>query len=133
MNMKYLPVALLTLLLPLQAIAAPVEMDTPDAHIIVVRSIDSWAGDESTSEDSLSAFEKRRVGFTLKHPKDKIGYPMLFQGISDDPVVQGVNTNLKPFNFKLAQELDFLLKIGSPVTIAPNEYSQLVNVQKDLF
>jgi hypothetical protein len=131
--MKYLPVALLALLLPLQVFAAPVEMDTPDAHIIVVRSIDAWSGDESTSEDSLSAFEKRKAGFILKHPKEENGYPMLLQGISDDPVVQGVNTNLKSLNFKLAQEHDFFLRIGDSVTIIPNEYGQLVNVQKDLF
>ena len=97
-------------LLPLQLFATPVEIDTPDAYIIVMRALDSWSGDNSASEDSLSNVKNHHAGFTLASPKgpryDVPGYPLLFGFNSDSEsnvVVQGVIAALKPLNFKLTQ------------------------------
>ena len=38
---------------PILAAAAPVEMDTPAAHVIVIRTLDVWSGDVSGMKDSL--------------------------------------------------------------------------------
>ena len=52
-------------LLPLRLFAIPVEFDTPDAHIVVVRALDSWSGDESASKESLNNVKDHKAKFTI--------------------------------------------------------------------
>lgn len=68
------------LLAPASLLAAPLEFDTPDAHVIVVRALDSWSGDNSASEDSLTAVKEHEGGFSLMYSKEKgvEGFPALF-------------------------------------------------------
>ncbi len=134
MNIKITIFLIGASLLSLPIFAAPVEFDTLDAHIVVMRSIDSWSGDNSASEDSLASVAKHASGFQLERTKGVVlGFPMLFQRLSDDIVVQGVNSALKPLNFNLAQTGDFTFKVDKPVALDPKEYGILVQRQRELF
>ncbi len=125
-----------TLLIALPALAAPVEFDTPDAHIIVVRALDSWSGDNSASEDSLEAVAQHKGGFRVERPTGNVlGYPLLFGFNSDakaDIVVQGVSNSLKPFGFKLAG-LQSEFSVDKPVALDPTKYADFANYQRELY
>lgn len=113
--------------------AAPVEIDTPDAHIVVMRALDSWSGDKSASEDSLEAVADHEGGFQLERPQGLVlGFPLLFGGLNDDMVVQGVNAALKPMKFKLAQsKVNF--KVDKPIALEPERFAEFAKHQRDLF
>jgi hypothetical protein len=118
---------------------SPVELDTSDAHIIVMRSLDAWSGNNSASEDSLDAVKDHEVGFWLGRPQYKgavAGFPMLFGWNKDseaDVVVQGVITALKPYNFKLNQNKYFQFTVENPVVLDPNKYESFANRQRELY
>lgn len=127
-----------TLFLP-TTYAAPVEIDTPEAHIVVMRALDSWSGDESASEDSLTSVEKHKGGFVLASEKgrryDVLGFPLLFGFNSDaegSAVVQGVIAELKTLNFKLAQSKDNF-RVDTPIALEPEKLVDFVKYQRELY
>jgi hypothetical protein len=133
MVMKIFIFLICAALFPLQLFAIPVELDTPDTHIIVMRALDSWSGDESASEDSLEAVKKHKAGFQLINIKGgAAGFPVLFGGLSDDPVVQGVNTALKQFNFKLSQDKTNF-RVDKPIALEPTKLADFVKFQQELY
>ena len=125
-------------LFSLPVLAAPVEIDTPDAHIIVMRALDSWSGDNSASQDSLEAVEKHEGGFTLSrptlgHPQGAVlGFPMLFGGLGKDKVVQGVDAELKLLKFNLGPG-NYRFNVDKPIALDPKEYGTFIQKQRDLF
>lgn len=114
-------------------LAASVEIDTPDAHIVVMRALDSWSGDEEASEDSLEAVADHEGGFQLERPQGLVlGFPLLFGGLNDDVVVQGVNSALKAMKFKLTQsKVNF--KVDKPIALEPEKFAEFAKYQRDLF
>lgn len=126
-------------LLPFQSFATPVELDTPDVHIIVMRALDSWSGDNSASEDSLSNVKNHHAGFRLASPKgpryDVLGFPMLFGFNSESEgnvVVQGVIEALKPLNFKLTQSaVNFM--VDNPIALEPAKLIEFAKYQRELY
>jgi len=114
-------------------LAASVEIDTPDAHIVVMRALDSWSGDEGASEDSLEAVADHEGGFQLERPQGLVlGFPLLFGGLNDDVVVQGVNSALKAMKFKLTQsKVNF--KVDKPIALEPEKFAEFAKYQRDLF
>ena len=133
-NIKLPIVSIYALLLSAPTFAASVEFDTPDAHIIIMRSIDSWSGDTTAPEDSLEAVAKHEVGFSVYRDKgNELGYPMLIQGISKDVVVQGVNSALIPLKFRLKNTLPFMFNVGKAATINPKEYNSFTSMQRELY
>jgi hypothetical protein len=136
MNIKITITSICVSLLSLPILAAPVEYDTPDAHIIVMRALDSWSGDNSASEDSLEAVAKHEGGFRYNRPKGLVlGFPLLFGFNGDsnaDAVVQGVVLALKPLDFKLTQ-LKTNFSVEKPVALDPTKYASFVNYQRELF
>lgn len=113
--------------------AAPVEFDTPDVHVVVMRALDTWSGDNSASEESLEAVKNHEAGYRVYHHKgDVLGFPILFGGLSDDKIVQGVNSALKVLSFKLEQDrVNF--NVDKPVALDPKEYGILAQRQRELF
>jgi hypothetical protein len=120
-------------------IAKPIEIDTPDAHIIVMRALDSWSGDESASEESLSNVKNHHAGFRLTSPKgpsyDVLGYPLLF-GLNGDAeanaVVQGVIAALNPLKFKLTQSaVNFT--VDKAIALEPTNVETFAKYEHDLY
>lgn len=136
MNIKITIASICASLLSLPILAAPVEYDTPDAHIIVIRALDSWSGDNSASDDSLEAVAKHEGGFRLNRPKGAVfGFPLLFGFNGDskaDAVIQGVVLALKPLKFELAQDKTNF-SIERPVALDPTKYANFINYQRELF
>ena len=99
--------AITCLLTATTALAAPVEFETEDAHVIVVRPIDLWSGDLSAAENILDNYKSRKVNYFVKTEDDILyrGSPTVFQGIPDHPITKGVEKKMDELNFQLAHSL----------------------------
>jgi hypothetical protein len=127
-------VAISASILSLTAFATPVEFDTPDAHVIVIRALDSWSGDKGASEDSLERIAAHKCAFMLKTPKGEIlGHPLLFQGLSDNPIVQNVNNEIHKHGFELVNRIEMRINIDMPATTAPADFKHFSDAQREIF
>ncbi|PTT91015.1 hypothetical protein DBR42_04720 [Pelomonas sp. HMWF004] len=118
----------------LPCIAAPVEFDTPDAHVIVLRSVDAWSPDNGTSADSLATYRKHEFAFELQtETRELRGYPTVFQRPTDDPTVHRVEQVLGEGGMRLANRMKFQVRVFKPVTIRPAEYPAFAAGQAALF
>ena len=126
-------------LLSLQLFAAPIELDTPDTHIIVMRALDSWSGDKGASEDSIKGVAKRETGYTLISPNGQkyvvSSIPTLFgfNGFTEsNAVFKGVLDALKVINFKLAQSaVNF--KVDKAIALEPSKFTDFIKYQGELY
>ncbi len=137
MHFKNILLSIFASLFSLPLFAAPVELDTADAHIVVMRALDSWSGDNGASQDSLTAVEEHEGGFTLMRSKgrDVDGFPAVFGsfgGPGSDKVLQGVIAALKPLHFKLAQ-INTRFNVDVPVALDPANYSNFVKYERELY
>ena len=117
----------------------PVQFDTPEAHVIVMRALDSWSGDNSASEDSLTVVQKKKSGFRVASEKgpryNLLGFPMLFGFNSDSTnskVIQGVVAALKPPHFTLEQSTTNFL-VDKTVTMEPAMLGEFAKYQRELY
>jgi len=133
MSIKITIASICASMLSSAAFAAPVEFDTPDAHVIVMRALDTWSGDNTASEESLEAVKNHEAGYRVfRHKGDVLGFPILFGGLADDKVVQGVNSELKPLSFKLEQaRVNF--SVDKPLALEPIKYADFANYQRELY
>jgi len=114
--------------------AAAVEFDTPAAHVIVVRSIDTWSPDKGTSADSLATFKSHKFAFEVDTPTRVLrGYPTVFQKPMDAPIVHRVEALLAAQHIELANTTNFNLRVFKPTTIAPSEYAALAASQASMY
>lgn len=120
-------------LLVFQAQATPVEFDTPDAHIIVVRPVDIWSGDKGWSEDSLDYVRKRKFNFMLGGNGGYFrGGPTVFQGVDDHPVTLGVESVLESMGADTCNCANNF-KIEEPVAVPPEDMAAFVTSQENLY
>ena len=127
-------------LLPLRLFATPVELDTPDAHIIVMRALDSWSGDNGASEDSINGVTKHKTGYMLSQPNGQknivTSIPMLFgfNGFTENhPIFKGVLAELKQHNFKLTQSPPVNFDVGVAITLEPAKLADFIKYQGELY
>lgn len=125
---------LLLALLAGQVHAAPVELDTPDAHIVVVRPVDIWSGDKGWSSDSLDYIEQREFNFLLGLSNGGYlpGGPTVFQGVYDHPVTKGVEAVLLGMGADTCNCAN-KYKIEAPVSIPPQDMAAVVTSQEALY
>lgn len=116
-----------------QAQAIPVEFDTPDAHVIVVRPVDLWSGDRGWSEDSLDYIETRKFNFMLGGNGGYFrGGPTVFQGVDDHPVTKGVERVLESMGADTCNCANNF-RIEEPVAIPPEDMAAVVTSQEALY
>lgn len=116
------------------AFGAPVEIDTPDAHIIVIRTFDSWSGDKGTSSDILDMVQARKTAFSLETPKGQIqGHPTLFGGLSENELLKDVVENLHKNGFELTKRVEHRINVGAATALSPTEYNLFCNKQYEIF
>jgi hypothetical protein len=117
------------------ALAAHIEFDTPEAHVVIVRPSDLWSGDTSSMEKNLDAIKEKKFSFTYK--VDGIiqnGNPMIFGSISNHPVVQGVVKRIEKNGWKLGySENRHSLWIDQAVPIKPSDIKDFMAVQNEYF
>lgn len=135
MNTKIIIASLITVFFSSTTIAAPVEFDTPDAHVIVLRSIDSWSGNTSISENMLDGVKEKEGAFQIKVGEKKYlsAWPTFFQGIDKDPLIQNAAAALKEKGFKLANSNKFRFFVDMPRTITPKEFPLFAQKQRTYY
>jgi outer membrane lipoprotein SlyB len=118
-------VAVLATLLAGQSIAKPVEIDTPDAHIVIVRPLDQWDQNNSVvGGQYISNFLKKRYAFQLLGTDSE----------TKERVRDGVQEKAKFLGFTEATErpftqATFYFELGKNMTgQQANEYSVLQNL-----
>jgi len=125
-------VAALAAALPLASSAQPVELDTPSAHIIVVRPIDLWSGDASAQAETLAALRDRRVSYdVILNGTRYRGSPLVLQGVSDNPVTLGVEASLKALGTELVRKSAYLFHVLDATPLAPADYPKFAKAQLD--
>ena len=129
-SVSVLCLALVTATAP-AALAAPVELDTPSAHIIVVRPVDIWSGDNAAQSDSLEVVRSKKVNYTFALYEGGFanGGPLLFQGPWAHPVVNGVKEALKSTDFNLARTQSYMFHVGLPKWLEPSQFQALSDAQ----
>ncbi len=125
-------VAALAAALPLASSAQPVELDTPSAHIIVVRPIDLWSGDTSAQADTLAALHDRQVSYDVVLDGTRYrGSPLVLQGVSDNPVTLGVEADLKAQKTELVRKSAYLFHVLDATPLVPADYPKFAKAQLD--
>lgn len=132
---KLFVTALVPMVFCAQLFAAPVEFDTPSAHIIVVRPVDAWAGDKSVSEDTLQSIKLRRASYMFGTEDGSFyrGSPTVFQGVSDYPVTKGVEVELIKSQTKLVNSDINGFTVQKAVSIPASDMAIFIKAQADLY
>ena len=91
---------------------APVELDSPTWHTIVVRPVDLWVGDKGTRDDTLAAVASHTANYRINVRGQLLrGGPLILQGPADDPIVHSVHDEFKRngFDLGLTQKYRFIV------------------------
>ena len=113
------------------ASAMPVELDTPDAHIIVVRPVDIWSGDSSAQDDSLDMVKAKRANYVLEitYGRNFMGGPLWLQRADDHPVVNAVSEALKPHGFDLRPNQGYFFGVKFAENIEASRFDEVREAQ----
>jgi hypothetical protein len=120
------------------AVAAPIELDTSGAHIVVIRPIDSWTGSQATSAYSLDDIRAKRGQFTyvgqdgrpIKVFRNEGIFPWS-KTLPDDELTREICAGIRQHNFTFNGQN--FLTIGAPVTALPAQMQALTEAQRALF
>ncbi|MDF0506654.1 hypothetical protein POK33_38535 [Burkholderia cenocepacia] len=114
--------------------AAPIEFDTPAAHVIVVRPVDSWSGDSAAQKQSLESIRNRQVSYDLMLDGTRYrGSPLVLQGISDNPVTRGVEASLASEGISLVRSAPYLFHVLDASAVSAEEYPSFVKAQAEYY
>jgi hypothetical protein len=118
-------------LFPGAAKAAPVELDTQEAHIIVIRPVDEWSGDSSAQTDSLDQVRSRKANYRLMVGyKDEVhGGPLWLAKASNHPVVNAVREQLAAAGFTLGLSQKYFFVVELSQSMEPSSFKSLVEAQ----
>ncbi|HSY26337.1 MAG TPA: hypothetical protein VK832_02455, partial [Burkholderiaceae bacterium] len=116
----------------LTAVASPVEFDTPDAHVIVIRPIDSWSGDTTLQERTLESIRARRCSYKFTDDEGRLlqGSPMALRRMDDHPVTKGVEAALAPLNESLVSNDRYYFVLAEPVSVEPEKFDTMIKAEK---
>jgi len=131
---KKILLALLAFSTASSAYSAPIEIDTADAHITVVRPIDLWSGDKSVLEKSVQAHQEKTTWYTIKL-NDKL---WLFSNMAGkDPasnqITQTLANRLKELGFSTPRGSSNSFTIQPASYINPSDIDNVIAVQNEGF
>jgi len=119
------------------SLADPVILDTPNAHIVVVRPIDSWSADDAYDQVSLDLLQQKRVGYSYFTPEGKYynGSPGLFMDRKDlsEPLSRAVDDMLVAKQVDYVKEVDKFLCFQRAFTIPHEKVADFLNLQQKLY
>lgn len=126
----FLPAAL-----PLLSFASPVHIDIEGAHVIVVRPIDTWAGNRSTAEYTLDEIRKKKIAFYYYDSAGNklLGSGGLFKKPLQTPVVVQTQDRLKELGFTNNGPSGMTFVVESPVDLPPKSIESFNRVQTSLY
>ena len=116
------------------ALAEPVEFDTPDAHVIVVRPVDVWSRDAARADDTLDVVRNKKANYAVfdQPGKDLNGGPIFIYGVSDAPIISAANARLQAAGFEIARTQDYRFFVNRPVHLVPAEYADFRQQEEEL-
>lgn len=116
-------------------LAQPVHLDTAEAHIIVVRPIDTWSGHNTTSEYTLKGLREKKIAFIYyaANGEKVVGSSGLFRKAPQTDVVQGVQRGLERRGFTNNGPSGMLFTVDRPVEVAPDKMADFSNLQNSLY
>lgn len=132
---KLFVIALFPTVFCAQLSAAPVELNLPSAHIIVVRPVDAWSGDKSVSDDTLQSIKLRRASYMFGTEDGSFyrGSPTVFQGVSDYPVTKGVEAEMLILKMKLVNSDINGFTVQKAVSVPASDMATFIKAQADLY
>lgn len=123
---------LLTFCLIARTRAAPVIVDTPDAHIIIIRPIDQWTGNKVSSKATLSDHANKRYFVRYQDSSGNLHSikKTIFSGISDEKIFQNLVKSYPDRNIEVRTAQ---FSVGKPVTVTMQELNHFLAAQSDFF
>ena len=116
------------------ATAAPIEIDTPGAHIIVVRPIDMWSGDRGVLEESLQAHQEKTTWYVVKlNDKTWLFSNMSGQDSSTKPAGKAISERLTSMGFTTPRSSRNSFTIQPPTYVSASEIENVIAVQDESF
>lgn len=125
----------ISMMLPALCIAAPVELDTADTHIIVVRPVDIWSGDRSAQSDSLDHVRSKTALYWVWTASQNVvnGGPLWLQRVSDHPIVTATTAALAKSGFELGLSQSYGFRVQQPQTLEPSRFEAFSTAQTALY
>lgn len=117
--------------------AAPIEFDTEDAHIVVIRPVDRWSADKTTSEATLTLLKERKEGFTFADAGGRTffgwGQAVFTFGEPKNPIIKAVDAEMKALNATPSHMAVDFINIKAPLQLRPDDMADFIEVQRALF
>lgn len=116
--------------------AAPVHIEVPGAHVIVVRPMDTWTGNTTTAEYSLDSLTRRKTAFAYDDGTGKLRYPSN-KPTSTNPIPTQmemlVHSGLAKYGFTNNGSSGFSNRMSEPTTINPAQMPTFLAAQNEVF
>jgi len=117
--------------------AEPVQFDTDDAHVIVIRPVDTWSGNSVTNEYTLAGIKSKKSQFSYvdSNGKKMVGFisESIFpwnKELPNDEVIHKVANEFARLGFTLNGQFFF---VESPITVQPSDMPTIIAAQESLF
>lgn len=95
------------------AYSEPIQFDTDDAHVIVIRPVDLWSPSERSTEDLLDRYKLKQVRYVLC---DATGKKVFGEKvIGDNPLAREVDDLVKPLGFVSGGWRGVIFTVEKPV------------------
>ena len=117
------------------AVAAPVEYDTDDFHLVVSRPFDSWSGDASVMDGELDTIRDHRAHFRyFLTERQSLGAGLsLINGTSSDQVTKDTVVLVQSKGFEITQRGGYHWAMGLPTELDPKSYPLLRQAQSAMY
>jgi hypothetical protein len=127
--------AVLLTVAPYSSSATPVHLETEAAHIIVVRPIDTWAGNRSTAEYTLDEIRKKKISFYYYDDDgNKIpGSGGFFKKPPQTPVVVRIQEGLRRFGFTNNGPSGMTFIVERPAELSFKNIESFTSLQNNLY
>jgi len=117
--------------------ASPAVIDTPDAKIIVLRSIDQWTQDSSAMKNALSSFKDKEYKFMIKDSTGKTEFlrTNIFSSSVEDksPAMMAAYKSADAQGWKTSMNPGFGFIVDKPILVSGDQADKALAVQNEAF
>jgi len=107
--------------------AEPVQFDTDDAHVIVIRPIDVWSPNEYWNDYVITNFKRNQIryGVVTESGVKRSG--------DDDALAKQVSELAKPFGFEVGGFRSIVLAVAKPVSMSAQDMTGFNKAQDEIY
>lgn len=117
--------------------AAPAIIDTPEAKIIVLRSIDQWTQDSSAMKNALSSYKDKEYKFMIKDSSGKTEFlrtNIFSSSVADkSPAMMAAYQTAEAQGWKTSMNPGFGFTVDKPVLVSGIQADKALAVQNEAF